>query len=81
MANGKSNKRLIRAAKKALGGRNLKPKSKSRGGARLKKILGMRQHPTAAGQAKFGDVGVEGGGFKGAVSDRELEAAKRAAGY
>ena len=58
MANGKSNKRLIRAAKKALGGRNLKPKS--RGGARLKKILGMREHPTAAGQAKFGAVDVTG---------------------
>jgi len=58
MANGKSNKRLIRAAKKALGGRNLKPKS--RGSARLKKILGMRQHPTAAGQARFGEVDVTG---------------------
>ena len=56
MANGKLNKRLARAAKKALGGRKLKPK----GGARLKKILGMRQHPTAAGQAKFGEVDVTG---------------------
>jgi hypothetical protein len=53
---------------------------------RLKKLLGMTKRPTAAGQAKFGDVDVSGGGlkegrFKGAVSDRELEAAKRAAGY
>lgn len=56
MANGKLNKRLARAAGKAVGGR--KPKSK--GSARLKKILGMRQHPTAAGQAQFGDVDVTG---------------------
>jgi hypothetical protein len=27
---------------------------------RLKKLLGMRQHPTTAGQARFGDVDVTG---------------------
>ena len=47
----------------------------------VKKILGMTKRPTTAGQAKFGDVGVSGSGFKGAISDRELEEAKRAAGY
>ena len=46
----------------------------------VKKILGMTKSPTTAGQAKFGDVGVEGGGFRGAVSEKELEMAKRAAG-
>ena len=56
MANGKLNKRLVRAAKKALGG----PKPKPEGRARLKRILGMRQHPTAAGQAQFGRVDVTG---------------------
>jgi len=55
----------------------------SKGGpknGRLKKLLGMTKRPTTAGQAKFGDVGVEGGGFRGAVSEKELEMAKRAAG-
>ena len=28
---------------------------------KLKKLLGMRQHPTTAGQARFGDVDVAGG--------------------
>ena len=59
MANGKLNKRLARAAKKALKGAR-KRNPKSRGSARLKKILGMRQHPTAAGQAQFGEVDVTG---------------------
>jgi hypothetical protein len=55
----------------------------AKGGPRngkLKKLLGMTKRPTAAGQEKFGDVGVEGGDFGGTISDRELEMAKRAAG-
>jgi hypothetical protein len=80
MANGKKgfrgalSDRELEAAKRqaAKGG----PKN-----GRLKKLLGMTKRPTAAGQAKFGDVDVSGSGFKGAISDRELEEAKRAAGY
>ena len=48
---------------------------------RLKKLLGMTKRPTTAGQEKFGDVGISGRDFKGAISERELEEAKRAAGY
>ena len=36
---------------------------------RLKKLLGMTQRPTAAGQARFGDVDVEGP--IGSLSDAE----------
>ena len=88
MANGKKgfrgalSDRELEAAKRqaAKGG----PKN-----GRLKKLLGMTKRPTTAGQAKFGDVGVSGSGFnsrggppgQGAISDRELEEAKRAAGY
>ena len=50
-----------------------------RGGRSIKKMLGMTQRPTAAGQARFGDVDVSG--IAGPLSERELEAAKRAAGY
>ena len=38
---------------------------------RLKKLLGMTQRPTAAGQARFGDVDVGGGGSIGSLSDAE----------
>ncbi len=80
MANGKKgfkgaiSDRELEAAKRqaAKGG----PKN-----GRLKKLLGMTKRPTTAGQAKFGDVGVSGSGFKGAIRERELEEAKRAAGY
>jgi len=83
MANGKRFKgpisdRELRQAKRLAGRRS--------GNGGLQKALGMTQRPTTAGQEVFGDVDVSGGGFKegrfkGAVSDRELEMAKRAAGY
>ena len=57
----------------------LSPKTPKNG--RLKKLLGMTKRPTTAGQEKFGDVGISGRDFKGAISERELEEAKRAAGY
>ena len=44
---------------------------------KLKKLLGMRQRPTTAGQARFGDVDVEG--FHGGLSDKEAEMALHAA--
>ena len=44
---------------------------------KLKKMLGMRQRPTTAGQAQFGDVDVRG--FRGGLSDKEAEAALHAA--
>jgi hypothetical protein len=45
---------------------------------RLKRMLGMTQRPTTAGQEIFGDV--DASGLRGALSDREVEVARRAAG-
>jgi len=44
---------------------------------KFKKSLGMRKRPTTAGQARFGDVDVEG--FHGGLSDKEAEMALHAA--
>lgn len=41
---------------------------------KLKKILGMTKRTTQANQEVFGDIDVSG--FKGAISDRELEVAR-----
>ena len=88
MANGKYKKGLGSVAKKAgrtrskpRGGRGVGRRVSGGVGSRLKKILGMLEHPTAAGQAKFGDVDVGGRGLHGPMSDKEADIAKRAAGY
>jgi hypothetical protein len=66
--------------------KRLAPKGGARNG-RLKKLLGMTKRPTVAGQERFGDVDVSGRdlkgalSLKGAISEKELEIAKRAAGY
>ena len=62
MANGKRFKgpisdRELRQAKRLAGRRS--------GNGGLQKALGMTQRPTTAGQARFGDVDVDGGGRGG----------------
>ena len=64
-----SDKELEMARRQAAGGGPRK-------NDRLKKLLGMTKRPTAAGQEKFGDVDVGGGGFRGTISDREAQMAK-----
>ena len=56
MANGNGRKGLPRASGLVGGGYGNKSALKKR----MKVILGMRKHPTTAGQAKFGDVDVTG---------------------
>jgi ABC-type ATPase involved in cell division len=92
MANGNGKKALARKAQRALR-RAAEAPARAVGAAAagligghgrarkatLKKLLGMMKRPTTAGQAKFGDVDVNGS--DDALSQEELEMAKRAAGY